>query len=177
VLELRRARELDPLDPLLAAWFGDLHWIVGKYDEALVAAREALELDPNHPWAYLTLGLGLAGKGLFDEAIVAHKRAAELVPERRAILAQTYAKAGLEREARDIAAELAKSSDRNPFLLAALYASLGDQDEALRWIEATIEARHPFAPWLFRWVDVVGPLHGHRRYEALRVRMGLPSSQ
>ncbi len=115
----------------------------------------------------------MAGQGLFDEAITAHQKAVELNPAWRATLAQTYAKAGLRDKARDIAAELEKSSDRDAFLLAAVYAALGDREEALRSSEAAIEKRHPFAPWLFRWVDVAGPLRDHPRYQALRSRIGL----
>jgi TolB-like protein/Tfp pilus assembly protein PilF len=177
VAEMTRARQLDPLDPTWAAWFGDLQSYAGRYDEAVVAGREAVELGPTHHWSYEALGLALAGKGLYEEAIAAHRRAAELNPGWRGALALTYAKAGMRDKALEIIPELENRKDRlHVYLLPSVCAALGDHDRALRWTEAAIEARNPFAPWLFTWINVVGHLRGQPRYQALRVRMGLPPS-
>jgi serine/threonine-protein kinase len=174
VAEMKRARQLDPLDPLWAAWLGFIHWNAGEYEEALVSAREALELDPGDARAFRTLGLALAGKGSYQEAIAAQEEAADRDPALRDGLAAAYARAGRRDQARQIATEMERAGDRaDAYALARVWVALGDREQALRWIETAIERRHPFAPWAFRGLDFDQLLGDDPRYLALRTRVGL----
>ncbi len=174
VEELQRARQLDPLDPTWAAWHADVNSYAGRYDDALVAAREAVELGPTHHWSYEALALAESGRGRHADAIAAGRKAAELNPGWRGALALAYAKAGMKDKALELIPELEKTKYRlDIYLLPAVAAAMGDRDRAVRWTQAAIDARNPFAPWLFTWNDVVGPLHDDPRYQALRARMRL----
>jgi tetratricopeptide (TPR) repeat protein len=77
-----------------------------RYEEALSLAREAVRLDPEHPMGWLGLGYTYAELGRFDEAIDAHKRLAGTIWS--FFIGMTYAAAGLEDKAREIATALEK---------------------------------------------------------------------
>jgi len=46
MVEHKRAKELDPLNPLHTAWLGELYRWEGRYEEALEEVRKSLELNP-----------------------------------------------------------------------------------------------------------------------------------
>jgi tetratricopeptide (TPR) repeat protein len=173
--EMQRGRQLDPLDPTWAAWYADLNSYVGRYEDAAVAAREAVELGPSHHWSYEALALAESGRGRHEEAIAAGRKAAELNPGWQGALALVYARAGMKDEALAMIPELEKTKHRmDAYLLPPVSAAVGDRDKAVRWTQTAIEMRNPFAPWLFAWNDVVGPLRDDPRYQALRARLHLP---
>ncbi len=171
VARMKRAQQVDPLDPLLHSWMGDLHYSLKAYDEMIDDARKALELDPDFPRAFFTLGLGYAGMGMYEEAIAAHEKAVAAHPGWNWALADTYALAGRTGDARRIAAELEGQNDpRNAWGLALVYMDLGEKDEAFRWVEAAYEYRNPWTPW-FRFFE---PLRDDPRLQDLVRRMNLP---
>jgi hypothetical protein len=59
------------------------------------------------------------------------------------------------------------------WFLAEAYVSLGDRDEAFRWLEEAYKARMSFLPWI-RDNHAYAPLHGDPRFEDLVKRMKLP---
>lgn len=73
---LRKARELDPNEPLArigAPWSGD-------FKEAVAEQRQAVERDPLSPTARTNLGLVLMAAGQLDEAMSEFRKALELNP-------------------------------------------------------------------------------------------------
>ena len=111
---------------------------------------------------------------MYKEAIAANQKASAASPAFRWALGRTYALAGRREEARKIAAEVAKTNLQiNTWGLAELYATLGDKDEALRWLEAAYKVRWSWMPWI-QQVPPFRPLHGDPRFEDLVRRMNLP---
>ena len=173
--EMKRAKELDPLNPLLSAWEGWLKWWQGgQLDEALEHARKSLELNPDFSIGLYVLGAVYAEKGMFEEAIAAHKKAAAVNPDMgRWGLGNTYALAGRRDEALEIAAELAGESRAwNTFGLAEIYTALGKKDEAFRWLDAAYEQRHPYVPWV-GGTTTFKSLRDDPRLKVLLKKMGL----
>jgi tetratricopeptide (TPR) repeat protein len=140
-----RTVELSPLSPFM---LGGLAWQYAdacRYEEALSLAREAIRLDPEHPMGWLGLGYTYAELGRFDEAIDAHKRLAGTIWS--FAIGMTYAAAGLEDKAREIATALEKVPGVE-LAPAWIYMNLGDNESALHWIAETETARTAWYPWL-----------------------------
>lgn len=56
IAESQRARELDPLSPVINAWVGWRYQFARRYDQAIAEYRKALDLDPNFAPAHVLLG-------------------------------------------------------------------------------------------------------------------------
>src|SRR5439155_27289094 len=76
--EIPRAREADPLSPLIRSNVGKILHLARRYGEAIEEHRKALALDPNFWITHNNLGLTLALTGAYDEAIAEFQRAIEL---------------------------------------------------------------------------------------------------
>ena len=174
VAEIERAHQVDPLNPMLATWIGDVHSGAREYDKAIEAFHKVLEVNPDFPWALRMLGFAYDGKGMYEEAIAVHEKAAAREPGSKWALAYSYALAGRRDEARKIAAEVEKGGDswNKQINLAAIYTALGETDEAFRWLDAAYEKRNPFMPWLKG--PLLEPLRDDPRLHDLLRRMNLP---
>jgi TolB-like protein/Tfp pilus assembly protein PilF len=137
-----RTRELNPLSPFMLGGLAWQYMDACQYDEALSLAREAIRLNPEHPMGWLSLGLTYAELGRFDEAIDAHKRLEGTVWAW--LVGITYATAGLEEKAREVAA----AWEVNPLAPAWIYARLGDREASLPWLDEAEKARVPWYPWM-----------------------------
>jgi serine/threonine-protein kinase len=178
VTAMRRAIEVDPLNPF---WSSDLawqYWSVGRYQEAMDAARKSLELDPNFDQALCWLGFLYSEKGMFTEAIAAHQKLSAVSPPWKWALVRTYAQAGRKDEAMKMLAKYL-AGERKPtgawagWFLGEIYAALGEKDEAFRWLEAAVKERMTFIPWI-RQNPSYAPLRTDPRFQDLVRRMRLP---
>jgi TolB-like protein/tetratricopeptide (TPR) repeat protein len=166
-----RTRELNPLSPYMV---GALAWQYAdacRYEEALDLAREAIRLDPEHPVGWAALGLTYAELGQFDEAIDAHRRLADTVYA--PWVGMTYAAAGLEDKAREVAAAWEKIPGA-ALAPAWIYMNLGDRESALHWIAETETARVSWYPWLLGMFHGSGLIADDPRLQARAAALGLP---
>jgi TolB-like protein/Flp pilus assembly protein TadD len=173
IAEHKRAREVDPLNPLHTAWLGGLYYEEGRYDEALAEARRSLELDPAFPIGYYVMASAYTAKGMHAEAVAAARRAVEADSDLTWFLGRTYAMAGRRAEAQRILTEL-QAEKVTPWVaygLAVVNAALGNKDEAFRWLNY----EHPFAwvPWV-RVSPFFKSLRSDPRFSELLREMHLP---
>ena len=173
--ELERARGLDPLNPVMSAWLGwRLLW-AEAWDRALDEGRRSIELYPDFPIGHYVMGCAYTGQGKLEEAVVAHRKAGAASPMWKWGLGCTYAEFGREAEARAVAHELEESpTGWDAWGLAEIYATLGETDEALRWVEAAIDQRHSYIPWLNRF-PAFKSLRDDPRFQDLARRGNAPS--
>ncbi len=174
---MKRAIEVDPLN---AYWCSDLawqYWTAGRNQEAMDAAGKALELDPNFDQALCWLGFLYSEKGMFTEAIATHQKLAAVSRAWRWALVRTYAQAGRKDEAMKLLTEyLGQRKPRGRWegwFLGEIYAALGDKDAAFRWLEAAVNERMTFIPWM-RQNPAYAPLRTDPRFLDLVRRMKLP---
>ena len=174
---MKRAIEVDPLN---AYWCSDLawqYWTAGRNQEAMDAATKALELDPNFDQALCWLGFLYSEKGMFTEAIATHQKLAAVSRAWRWALVRTYAQAGRKDEAMKLLTEyLGQRKPRGSWegwFLGEIYAALGYKDEAFRWLEAAVNERMTFIPWM-RQNPAYAPLRTDPRFQDLVRRMKLP---
>jgi len=177
IAAMKRAVEVDPLNPY---WCSDLawqFWALGRNQEAMDAVTKSLELDPNFDQALCWLGFLYPEKGMFMEAIAAHQKLAAISPPWRWALVRTYAQAGRKDEAMKLLTEdLGQRQPRGRWegwFLGEIYAALGNKDEAFRWLEAAVKERMTFIPWM-RQNPAYAPLRPDPRFQDLVGRMQLP---
>jgi serine/threonine-protein kinase len=169
--EHKLAEALDPLNPLHTAGLGWLYLLEERWDEAEAEARKALELDPRDGMGLYVLAEVQAARGRHEEAVATAQRARR--GGRGWILGRQLALAGRTQEAREIAAELEAEgpSPWNAWSLAVLYATLGDKDDAFRWLDyerihCWVIGSHILRPF--------EPLRDDPRFPGLMERMNLP---
>ena len=176
---LRRAKELDPLSPIINTQVGYPYYCARQYDAAIVEFKNALELEPNFAPALNYLARSYQAKGMDDEAMSTfHKAVAHSggSPVMKARLGWAYSKIGKTAEARRILRELeveAKTRYVAPCLIAALYVGLGDKEQAFVWLEKAFQERDVLLMTL-NIESHLDPLRSDRRFQDLVRRVGLP---
>ena len=169
---MRRAAEWDPLS-LIAR--GALAWSLhygGENERALVELARVLAVDPEFQVAHLWRGQALKALGRLGEAELALDRAVELSGGGDLALAaraRLRALQGRETEALEILGTLEHGGPDEyvpSYELARGYATLGDEERALAWLERARNER--VRSMVFLEVEpAFVPLRGHPRFQEL----------
>jgi TolB-like protein/tetratricopeptide (TPR) repeat protein len=180
--EIKRAREIEPYSPFINALEGQFLLHAGKTDAALARLRETFELAPNFWFPHVFAASAYVEKGMFPEAITESRQATQLSGAQTVSLTTegyALAKSGKRDEARAILDKLlalAKSKDRYipPYHIAILYHGLGDDTEALAWLERGLDQRDPKMAFIkveLKWND----LRSNPRFQEIIRRAGFGS--
>jgi len=173
--EARRAHELDPLNPSLATALPWALYAARRYDEAIAVMQKSLDLDPD-AGAHACLALALAAKGSYAEALPEARKMSALAgdaPGFTALLGYVAGRAGERAEAQNILRALERRPPGNTaFSIALVHLGLGDNEQALRWLQAAYEERSEglvtFAPF-----PILDPLRSDPRFGALMRKIGI----
>ncbi len=179
VKEGRRAEALDPLglDTALVLGF-DLYY-AHRYEEAVAQLHKCLDLEPNFWPAYYYLAQVYQQQGKFPEAIAALQKARGIedrIAAPLAELAHAYAASGRTADARQALAELlarSKTSHVSKYLIATVYAALGDKNEALTRLEQAYSERSWYLGFL-KSDPELDSLRSEPRFKDLVRRMNFP---
>ena len=139
--EAKQSAQLDPYSIPIVANYGYIHYIARRPDAAIQIGQSAAALDESIPIGRQRLGLAYEQKGMFPEAIAEFQAAVQQsnrVQLAVASLAHAYAVSGNQAEARKLLTELEDRSKQqfvSSYLLATVYAGLGDQQAALDLLE------------------------------------------
>lgn len=178
--EILKAQQLDPVNLSIK---GDVGWnlyFARRTDESITQLKQVLEMDPNFSIAHYFLALAYQEKGRFDQAIEEAQRAVALFEGneyRIAALGDAYARAGKKQEARNILTRLKNASREHyisPYTTGLIYASLGQNDEALNWLDKACNEHF----WMMAFLKVDprwDSLRSHPRFIEILRRTGLPS--
>ncbi len=180
-LEITKAQQLDPLNPILNVALGLPHYYRRRFDEAIAIYRGLLELEPNFMPLRNYLGVALSVSGHPEEAVEHCRIALDLgggSTIAAASLGFALAKLGEEKEARAVLASLdtARASRySSAFAPAVIHAGLGDVERSLDWLDTALGER---APWLLttRFDPRFDALRDHPRFEEFVNRVGFWSS-
>jgi DNA-binding winged helix-turn-helix (wHTH) protein/TolB-like protein len=146
VAEIGRARALDPLSVIINSDTGKYLYFARRYDQAIAQFQKTLELDADFFDAHFYLGLTYAEKGLYAEAVAQLERVKNS-GDRAWVLAgfgYIYGRQGRKDAARQVLKELRQLSSHSrlaPVALAVVYAELGEEDQALVWLEQGYNVR------------------------------------
>ena len=139
--EVRRAKELDPLSPIVNMALPELYMWERRYDEAIPEYKKIIALDPSFPGAYGNLADVYEKKQKYAEALDAMQQAAALkgVPEMARDVRKAYAESGYNGLIRTELATGLKERERgeynSPVAMAGAYALLGDEQHCLEWLQ------------------------------------------
>jgi len=178
LFELRKAESLDPLSLIISADMADALCITHLFDEAVQQSEKTLRMDPNFAIGHYELGQALEQKHLHDQAIAEFQKAIEISGHSGVFdssLAYVYAVLGRKEEAIKIAKDLEAHRDQNPSAeanIALIYVGLGDQDQAMSWLNKAYEAR--FNPSILLR-PAFDSLRSDARFKELLRRIGLPA--
>ena len=140
--EMRRARQLDPLDPMMHAISAQLAFHARDYSRASGHARQALLIDRDFWVGHMQLGQALAQMGQTDPALASLVDAERLSGgNSKALSTRGYvlAKAGRETDARVILEQLINRGRERyvpKYAVALVHAGLGDRRSAFDALEA-----------------------------------------
>ena len=175
----RSAFERDPLSASRSHTLAVQLALSGRTDEAIEECRRTIDLDPNFAIAYDVLGALLAARKSYPEALAALEKAAALnrgAAMSLATLGHVRARLGQREEARGILQQLSQVSKERytPALaFAIVHLGLGENDQALTWLERAYQERFNRLAYLRR-EGVWNPLRGDPRFQDLLRRINLP---
>ena len=175
--ELLKARELDPLSPIIARQVATPYYFKRDYARALELVRQANDLGP----AFTTnweIGVYIKTRK-FDEALAELDKAKRNRPYDPILIYSTgmvYAAQGRRAEALQIIKELEEMSGASlseAQVMAKIYAALNEKEQALTWLERGLStgAIGPF----YKDEPMWDPIRSDPRFADLLRRMSIPS--
>jgi adenylate cyclase len=170
--EIDRAREHDPLAPVIATSDAWIDYYACDYDHAVSTLRHVLDEHPSFTAARVPLALALIQLGRGAEAVdalEAHLAEAERTAASVALHAHALARAGRRDEARARLASLRRLARRryvSPYHLAVACTGLGLTDDALLLLRQAVEQRAPQLI-LLRREPLFSPLRGLQQFDEL----------
>ncbi len=163
--ELWRARDYDPIAPIINANLAQFLVIAGRSEEAITQLEQLAEVDSTFQtstmgWPYFDLGMYAEAAAAFEEG------------DAPAEAAHAYARLGDTDRARELVAEIRKDAQERLaegrwysfVLLAEAAAALGDTTQMFDWLEQAVEARDPRLAYLGIQLPTFAPMRGHPRY-------------
>jgi tetratricopeptide (TPR) repeat protein len=177
--ESDRARQLDPMSPIIAADRGAIFFFSRHYDRAIDQFRAVLETEPSFPRAYLITSAYLEN-GQFAEALAATDGwpgAAES-PWTAALEARIFARMGQTARAQQ-ALERLKTLDHdgtlNPALLIVSYLGTGNVNAAFQQLERAYRS-HSVALIALKVDPTYDAVRRDPRFVSLLHRVGLDAT-
>jgi TolB-like protein/Flp pilus assembly protein TadD len=176
--EISRARDLDPLSPIIGANFALIFLAKNDTKAAIEQCQKIIELEPNHISGHDWLGWAYLKEGRLAEATREREKVAELSQRSGPQLSGVgylYAITGRRAEALEILKEIEKRYDRGEAVgqhLAAIWEGLGDRDQAFAWLENDFQ-QHSAELQFITWRLQFEHLRSDPRYADLVQRMGL----
>jgi TolB-like protein/Tfp pilus assembly protein PilF len=181
--EAQQAQELDPLSPEIVSGLGLVYLSTRRYDESIAQFQKALDLYSNAAVIRASLAWAYAMKRMYPQTLAEYDKIAD---QDKAVAAENqfvasglgwfYAVSGRRADALKIAREFRDLSSHayvDFYLVAGIYAGLGDKEEAFRLLEKGYEEHSGSMPYL----GVDSFWYGIRsdpRYADLLRRIGLP---
>jgi adenylate cyclase len=176
---MKIAQQLDPFSASIntaAVW--PLYWL-SQWDEAIEGFRAAADLHPRYWVAHYFLGLSYAHRGDYGNAILSLRHTAEIGDSIWLYmgLGFVYAKAGERQQAEEVLKKLQEIGRQQyvpPVLCAAVFAGLGETDQAFDCLRRAAQERN----WLVAWLHLDPIWDGLRsdpRLQRLQTELGLPA--
>jgi TolB-like protein/DNA-binding winged helix-turn-helix (wHTH) protein/Flp pilus assembly protein TadD len=177
IAEITKARALDPLSLIINADLAEILLIAHFYDESVRQSRKTIDIDPSFAFAHNQLAEAYLQQHLRDQAIGEFQKAVQLSGGSAictANLARAYAASDRRSDAEQLLASLKQRSTAvysNAAEIAMVYAALGDQAQAMAWLQKGFDDRFNPGVLLRPGFD---SLRDDARFRAMVSKLGLP---
>jgi DNA-binding winged helix-turn-helix (wHTH) protein/TolB-like protein/Tfp pilus assembly protein PilF len=171
--EFELARELDPVSPIILTDLAQLYNFEKDYSRSLQTLDDVLKLDPAFHLAHDRKGIAFLLMRRPKEALEEFRIADRETGRQQWVGLDAWAAvaAGKRKEALELVRR-AEIERPNAFVLAVIWAQLGDNDRAMQWLEPVYEARGGgFAS--LKVNPIFDPLRSDPRFQALLHKMNL----
>ena len=176
-----KSLNLDPLSMMVYTGAGDAYYFAREFEKSVIHYRMSIELDPRFDGTHTGLARTLEALGRFDDARIEYeegRRLAGAVAGPSFGLAHLAAASGNEGEARRILGELKEArADKvvSAWGIAVLHASLGDVDDAFKWLNIALNEKSS-GLLLLRVHPRLDSIRADSRYWPLVEKLGLADS-
>jgi tetratricopeptide (TPR) repeat protein len=150
------------------------------YKTLVEVSRRFVALNPDEWPGHYFLAVGYDGLGQEPDAVSEYQKAVELShgdTDTRAGLAHAYAGMGRRAEAGKILNDLLRQSEKSyvsPYMIATIYAGLGDKDRAFHFLERAYQERSPDIPYFLKADLRLDTLRSDPRFQDIVRRVGFP---
>ncbi len=153
VIELKKARTLDPLSPVINTWLAEAFSYLGEYEASILLHKETISFSPDYFLAYYHLTLTYVMNNQPDEAVKISEAALRLSND--SSLAQ-YSSVVLQivlgnKKAARATLENLIASRRQKYVsasnIASCFAAFKEKKKALEWLAIGIEEKDPNLTW------------------------------
>lgn len=174
-IEIERARQLDPRSLIIATDRGAALYCARRYDEAIEQLRAVLEMEPHFPRAHIVV-FAYVEQGMTHDAVrdVVEWQKLEDGPFTWMLFAYVHGRAGHKSEAQAFLRKLETESSKryvDASKVAIAYLGLGDNEQALKWLEKGFSDRSTAMVWL-KVDPAYDPLRSEPRFHALLTKVG-----
>ncbi len=173
-------RQLDPLRLEAGAHPGLIYYQLRDYGAMVEEMRKYVSSNPGHWVGRNLLGVAYQGSGQTLLAIPEYQKAIEYSAndsDPTAALGHAYARTGKRAEAEKILKDLlqqGRASYVSPYMIAAIYAGLGNKDKAFEYLERAYNERSADLSYFLKADLRMDSLRSDRRFQDLTRRMGFP---
>jgi eukaryotic-like serine/threonine-protein kinase len=149
------------------------------YKTLVEVSRKFITVNPDAWPGHYFLAVGYDGLGRGAEAVPEYQKAVELShgdTDTVAGLARGYIATGKRAEAEKILHNFLEQSQKSyvsPYMIATIYAGLGDKEKAFSFLEKAYQERSPDVPYFLKADLRLDPLRSDPRFQDLLHRVGL----
>jgi TolB-like protein len=169
-----RWRTIDPLQPLSKMSLILIDWMNGEFQKAIMGIKEWKEQEPDNPIPLFYLGHILTWTGQYNESLILAEHMYQLDPNEamgQCLRFLVYALLGEANKAKNAVTHSTKESIwmdfHTPWIMAEGYSVLGEQNEALKWLERAIEKGHFNYPMLSTIDPLLANIRNEPRFKKL----------
>jgi TolB-like protein/DNA-binding winged helix-turn-helix (wHTH) protein len=178
--ESQKIRSLDPAYPLASFGESAVYYHQRAYRSLIEVSQRTVITNPNSWSGHYFLAVGYEGSDQLAQAIPEYERAVALSQsdsDPTAGLAYAYATLGKRAEAARILSELQQQSKVtyvSPYMIAVMYAGLGENNKAFEFLEKAYQERSPDVAYFLRADLRMDSLRPDPRFQDLMHRMNFP---
>jgi len=178
--EITKINQLDS-GPSSAMAESAAYYELRDYPSLIEASRRGVLSDPNDWFQHYYLGVGYEGTGKLLDAISEYQKAIEMSDGDQGAtlsLAHAYLAVGKRAEGENLLRGLERESKNayvSPYMIATIYAGLGQKDRAFEFLEKAYLERALDLSWFLKADPRIDSLRSDPRFQSLLRRVGSPA--